>query len=311
MRIQALFAGIVLVFAALVVSVGCARSGSEAESQKQGVNENLVVVDIAPMRGIIGSVVRDGVEVRALVPPGVSPHGFSMRPSDAAALSESACVVQIGLMLSPEIERAIKAVCDPARVVSMADVLGIESEHDGHNHAQSHDDHANCLHDVDPHLWLDPALIAGFLDGLSATAISGLLDEQKLRDTLARVRALDSEMVGSLEPARGSRIITQHSAFNRLAERCGIEVVSSVRGSGELDPSPASVAALAQALREESVDMVYVEPQFPDALAQKLADDAGVRVMVLDPLGDGDWFAMMRGVQDALAELNSDGLDDG
>jgi len=278
----------------------CAERPGGVASQ---IDPDRVVVDIAPMRGLLAPIVRDGVEIRTLVPRGVSPHGFALRPSDAASIRTAYRVVHVGGGLSPEIERAVGALAPGDRVVSMAHALGVETlacedhDHSGHHHH----DHEG----VDPHLWVDPERVLAFLGEIGD--LGGVIDPARLAAFRREVEALEQRARSVLTPVRGARIVTQHHAFTAWLERHGVEVVDVVRDGVHLEPSPKSVAVLAQRLRGGAVDMVFVESQFPGELTRKLAEESGVRVGVLDPLGEGDWVEMMDANLDALARIGADG----
>jgi zinc transport system substrate-binding protein len=94
--------------------------------------------------------------------------------------------------------------------------------------------------------------------------------------------------------------VTYHNAFARPAERYGFKVAAVIRDF-DTDPGPADLAKVVDAIREQSVHTIFVEPQYSPAAANKIRDMAGVTVATLDPLGDGDWFAMMQKNLDALA----------
>lgn len=297
LRLAALLGAI----AGVLWSPGCSESGSERDGPP------IVLVDIAPMRGIVSEVVRDGVEVRTLVPSSVSPHGFALKPSDARLIREASQIVQVGAGLSPEIERAIRAIARPDRVVTFASVVGIDAGDHDHAHDHDHDGHAHGS--VDPHLWLDPALVIGLLDRLPDAMDPSIVDPERVSAMIERVRDFDARARERLEPVRGARIVTLHHGFDRFCERYGIVIADTVRDYAHGTPSPADMARLALMLKNDPVDRVFVEPQFPDALAVKLAADSGVRVSTLDPLGDGDWLAMMDALTDELARVK-DEIDD-
>ncbi|GEM_PF-5718492 len=299
--VRSIFTG---VFAILIVlglvfpSPGCSKSSTDTTDD----GSPIVLVDIAPMHGIVSEIVRDGVEVRVLVPTSVSPHGFALRPSDTKTIRGARQIVQVGAGLSPEIERALRAIAKPDRVITFADLVGIESDH--HDHAHGDDDHHHGA--VDPHLWLDPTLVLRFLESLPGTMDPSIIDREKLAVMIERVRAFDEETRLALEPVRGARIVTLHHGFDRFCARYGIEISDTVRDVSHGTPSPADMARLAILLKTDPVACVYVEPQFPDTLAIKLAQDSGVRVSTLDPIGSGDWFAMMKTIVDELARLKDE-----
>ncbi|KIN66251.1 ABC zinc transporter, periplasmic binding protein ZnuA [Sulfitobacter noctilucicola] len=119
-----------------------------------------VVVDIAPVHGLVARIM-DGVgSPELLLPPTASPHSYAMRPSEARMLSKAELFVWVGPELTPWLEDAVENLADqsvqmalldqatalPARVglsVSLEDAHdddhdSHDEEHDGHD---DHDDH--------------------------------------------------------------------------------------------------------------------------------------------------------------------------
>ncbi len=114
-----------------------------------------VAVDIAPVHSLVARVM-DGVGSPVLiVQPGASPHEYSLRPSDAAALQDADLVFWVGEDLTPWLEGAIETLSENADVTSLMEAEGaVELElresalfeaHDHEAHADSdnhdHDDH--------------------------------------------------------------------------------------------------------------------------------------------------------------------------
>jgi len=120
----------------------------------------IVAVDIAPLHSLVARVM-DGVGVPALVvQSGASPHEYSLRPSEAAALQEADQIFWIGEDLTPWLTDAIATLAPEAKVTSMLEADGtIELEfregalfeahdHDDHSGDEHHDDHADEDHDA-------------------------------------------------------------------------------------------------------------------------------------------------------------------
>ncbi|MEL6575973.1 MAG: zinc ABC transporter substrate-binding protein, partial [Pseudomonadota bacterium] len=91
-----------------------------------------------------------------LLPPGASPHGYALRPSEARALSNADIVVWIGPALTPWLERSLDTLAEGATQVVLMEAPGIEHlplregplfEHDHGAHHGEHDDE----HDHDEH----------------------------------------------------------------------------------------------------------------------------------------------------------------
>lgn len=60
-----------------------------------------VVTDIAPIQGLVARVMAGVGEPAVLVPPGATPHGYSLRPSNARELSNAEAVFWVGEALAP------------------------------------------------------------------------------------------------------------------------------------------------------------------------------------------------------------------
>jgi zinc transport system substrate-binding protein len=240
--------------------------------------------------------------VRTLMPPGRSEHGYEFTPSDIAAVGQADVVVYVGLGLEPAVDKFVRRKpSDRRRVVVLGDVLGIDHEHDHH-----HEHGEACDHAVDVHVWLDPILMRAVVPELrraieeAQRSAGRLTDRERTRldqaqaELIRRLDDLDREFREALEPLRGAAIVTHHSAFGRLAERYGLRVAAVIRPVEGSEPTPAQIAQVVEAMRREGVGVIFVEPQFSEAAARRIAERTGARIGRLDPLGTGDYFALMR-----------------
>lgn len=153
-----------------------------------------VVATVKPLHSLVAAVMDGVCSPELLVHGAASPHGFSLRPSDAAKLESADVVFWIGEDLETFLPGPLASLAGNANVVEMMDVEGMtilemregglfeahshdhEPEHDhGHNrdeHDHGHDDHEDDHdhhdheHDShthehdhahgDGHIWLDP-----------------------------------------------------------------------------------------------------------------------------------------------------------
>ena len=83
-----------------------------------------VAVDIAPVHSLVARVM-DGVGTPDLIiQPGASPHEYSLRPSEAAALQNSDLVFWIGPDLTPWLTDTIETLAKDASVTTLLDLDG-------------------------------------------------------------------------------------------------------------------------------------------------------------------------------------------
>src|SRR6056297_1036868 len=140
-----------------------------------------VAVDIAPVHSLVARVMQGVGEPSLIVKPGASPHEYSLRPSEAAALQDADLVFWVSPELTPWLGGAIATLTEDATVTEMLEVDGTtelpfresalfeahahgdekhadeghdQDGHDDHDHKDhagkdSHDDHAG--HDHDDH----------------------------------------------------------------------------------------------------------------------------------------------------------------
>ena len=152
-----------------------------------------VVTDIPPVHSLAARVMQGVGEPTSILPPGATPHGYSMRPSEAARLQAADIVFWVGEGLTPWLEDAVESLAADAVSVELIEAPGVallEFGEDGHgdhdddhkdehahkedgdhkdehahkedgDHKEEHarkDEHGHEHHgDMDPHIWLDPA----------------------------------------------------------------------------------------------------------------------------------------------------------
>ncbi len=116
-----------------------------------------VAVDIAPVHSLVTRVMEGVGTPDLIVQPGASPHEYSLRPSEAAALQEADLVFWIGEDLTPWMEGAIDTLSDGANVTALLESDGTvllefreSALFEAHDH-EDHDDHGHDDHDDHDH----------------------------------------------------------------------------------------------------------------------------------------------------------------
>ncbi|NIZ62589.1 zinc transporter [Sedimentitalea sp. CY04] len=121
-----------------------------------------VATDIAPVHGLVARVMQGVGTPDLVVQPGASPHGYSMRPSEALALNRADFVFWMGEALTPWLEGSVETLAADATVVELLDSDGVIAlpfregarfaAHDDHHAEEGHEDaHEEGEHDHDGH----------------------------------------------------------------------------------------------------------------------------------------------------------------
>jgi len=275
-----------------------------------------VVVTIPPLKGIVEPLLPEDSTVKVLMPPGRSEHNYEFTPADMASVGSADLVLYVGLGLEPQVAKFLESRASSNRVdLNLAAAAGVKADEHEHDETHAHGEGEECDHRAgDPHVWLDPVLVKDAIPRLgeavgAAMKVRGEWNgavAERLNGAIAsetkRAEELDAAFREKLARFQGDKIVTHHAAFGRLAKRYGLVVAEVIRVNEGEEPTPGRIAAIVQAVRKEDVRAIFVEPQFDSATAERVAKAAGVQVVTLDPLGSGDWFAMMKGNLEGLVK---------
>jgi zinc transport system substrate-binding protein len=290
--------------ATALLLAGCGSDGAQAGAA-DGV---AVAAAFYPLQWAAERVGGDRVEVTSLTPPGAEPHDLELTPQDVASLSEADLVVYLeGFQAA--IDEAVTEAGDAAWDAGQAADLSLtttgehshegetEEEHAEHAGEEGHaeEEHAEEGHAdeggevTDPHFWLDPTRLAAVGDALAERLAEVDPDgaatyEENAAALRGDLEALDAEMEQGLADCAVTTLVTSHDAFGYLADRYGLEVVGISGLSPSAEPSAASLAEISTLVRERGVTTVYTETLVDPAVAETVAQEAGVRTAVLDPL---------------------------
>lgn len=304
MRIWNMAAVAGLVAAVGVAGVGLVACKSEPEVKPKPAaapwtTPMKVVVSIAPLKGLVEPLLPPGSTVTVLIPPSKSEHGYEPTSGDLATVINADMMVWIGGMEAAVDKLASKNARAARTDLRLADALKLHIHAHDHGHGEDGHDHSDH-HGDDPHVWLDPVkakqIVRAVADSVkqvrtdtagkhSADAAAMAMD--------GKLDALDGEYKAGLAPAKTRTIVVAHDAFGWLAKRYDLKTVA-ISGLTASEPKPGDIQKAKDAVKANGLKAVFREPQLSQAAAKRIADDTGVEVLVLDPLGDGDYFKMMR-----------------
>jgi len=181
---------------------------------------------------------------------------------------------------------------------------GAEEEHahgeEDHDHVDATHDHDDEAHDHDhdhtgpnAHVWLDPTrmitITHALADALAAEDPTRADAIQQRADAYVReLEVLDAEIAELLAPYEGAAFIPFHDAWPYFAERYGLNLVMEIEPFPGREPTARQLAAAIAIIEEYGATAIFSEVQLPDRPAQVLADEAGVALGILDPLGGSE-----------------------
>lgn len=268
------------------------------------------VASTKPIHSLVSAVMGDLGTPRLIVRGAASPHTYSLRPSDAAALENADIVFWTGHGLELFLAKALDSLALKAEVVELAKAPGIvllplrqggafeahahdeaDHDHEGHDHDHDHDGHDHDSHgDGDMHFWLDPenaGLMVSHIADILAAADPDNADAYRANAEaeLQRLDALTAELQVKLAPVAGKPFIVFHDAYHYFEKRFGMHAVGSITLNPEAMPGARRLADIQQRIRDTGAACVFAEPQFDIGYVKTVIEGTGARESSLDGLG--------------------------
>ena len=137
-----------------------------------------------------------------------------------------------------------------------------------------------------PHYTHDPAtagvVTANILEGLARAAPEHrTVFGQRRQAFLAGLDTAQARWLKRLEPLRGAKVVVNHNSWIYFLSRFGLTQIGTVEDRPGIPPSPTHLANLIRQMKEARVKALILEPWGDRKLAERLAADAGARVVVL------------------------------
>ena len=269
---------------------------------------------ILPLADFCRNLGGDRVEVQTLIPPGASPHAFEPPPSAIAEGRPARVFVYIGAGLEPWAERRLHSG-EAGGLTVVEAAAGVPLLHEAEPHqeeAEAHEGEEHHHAGGNPHIWLDPVLAKEICRRLDAALIKvdpGHASEYaaNLTTYLASLDLLDQEYRRQIKTWRLKSFISFHPAFSYLAKRYGLKEVGVMELAPGREPTPRHLQDIIAAVRRYGIRVIFTEPQLNPRAAEVIAQEAGVRVLMLDPMGGrppygSDYLKLMRHNLAVMAE---------
>jgi zinc transport system substrate-binding protein len=298
--------------AALVTGCGALADEGAGEARE-------VVASFYPLAWVTERVGGDDWTVTNLTTPGGEPHDLELGIGATSDVADADLVVYLA-GFQPAVDGAVETTAGGA-TLDAADVVDLQpvSDHSEGGHSEEgHADEAEEDHghgDEDPHFWLDPLQMASLGDAVAdqlaeldpTNADAYRENAEALAGDLAR---LDQDYTDGLADCRRDLVVVSHDAFSYLT-RYGLHFEPINGLSPDAEPTPATLAELADVIEDEGVTTVFSERLASPAMAETLASDLGVATGVLDPIegltdetADQDYLSLMQSNLRALQGAN-------
>lgn len=287
---------IIMLAILIIVLSGC--------TQKVEKNESSEVIDvytsIYPIYDFATKIGGEKASVKLLVPAGMEPHHFSIKPKDMVKLENADILMYNGLNMEVWIDQIIGSLSSEelliAKVTEGVEVLEIhetKDEEDIHEESEeeAHQDEDSHAHGKsDPHVWLDPLNAMKQAENIKEILIKKDPDNQEyyeknyreLKDKLEKLHETYKE---NLKDLKQRKFVVSHAAFGYLAHRYELEQIFVSGLTPQEEPSSAKMAEIVDIIMENEIKYVFFETLTNSKLSKVIAHETGAEVLELNPLG--------------------------
>ncbi|MGH2342195.1 metal ABC transporter substrate-binding protein [Segnochrobactraceae bacterium EtOH-i3] len=284
--------------AGLALVSGFPALPARAEGKLKAVTTFTIIADMA--RNVGG----DRVEVQAIIRPGAEIHNYQPTPGDILKAQDAELVLWNGLNLELWFEKFFRRLKNvPSVVVSEGVVpMGIsEGPYSGK---------------PNPHAWMSPDNAALYVDNIRDAFTKA--DPEGAEVYKANAEAYKTQIAAAMAPVREKFaalpenerwLVTSEGAFSYLARDFGLKELYLWPINADSQGTPKQVRRVIDAMRENSIPVIFSESTVSPDPARQVARETGARyggVLYVDSLSDPDgpvptYLDLMRVTSDTIA----------
>jgi zinc/manganese transport system substrate-binding protein len=249
------------------------------------------LTDLADFARAVGG---DQVEVRSLATGVEDTHGVPMKPSFVPVLNRADLLILIGFdcehsflpalleaSKNPRIQTGTSGYVDCSAGVAPREV------------PLSTDHSAGDVHPYgNPHYMLDPVMaktaIGNIYGALVAFAPKYQGEFTRNRDAyLAKLDAKISEWEKEAKLLKGVKFVSYHGHWPYFAVRFGMDYFGTIELRPGIDPTARHIEELIVSMKAGHVPLVVREPQFPEKVPKRIAEQTGATMITLPIMPGG------------------------
>ena len=269
-----------------------------------GIAQANVVTSIKPL-AFIASSIADGVtETEIIVPPGASPHDYSLKPGDVQKVKSAELLLWIGEDIDGFLEKTVDSV-ESKKVITIAEFAEIKPflgkaehhhHHDDHDHGHKHDhdhkhDHEHKHDHGHWHVWYSPEISKVVAQKLADRLSEQYPDKKELiAQNLANfdrtLTAQSDKIKNQLAKFNNKGFYVFHDAYGYFNDAYGLKQTGYFTINPLVAPGAKTLATIKEEIAEHKVSCLFAEPQFTPKVIETLSKGTGVHVGRLDPIGD-------------------------
>lgn len=266
-----------------------------------------VLTSIKPLQLIVGAIVRDSNSVSALIPANQSPHHYSMRPSDRAALDSAQLIIWIGSELEIFLSAVLAHTDQEQTVLQLSkqpdmNLLALRMQLAGHGDGG--------VSQLDPHIWLDTMnalTIARKVTDIVSEIDPAGADRYRLnlQSFTGQIDDLNNYIDQQLQDVGGKPYIVYHDAYQYLEARHSMEPLLALVEDSDVQPGIRHILNTRRMIRETGPLCLFKDRDASSATITTMLSGFELTQVELDILGS-DIAADADGYIEMMVKIVSD-----
>jgi zinc transport system substrate-binding protein len=236
----------------------------------------------------------DYVDVTCVLPAGASPHTFEPKPSLVRQFSSARIFFAIGAGLEFWAEKFVTSSDNPIMTVMLSQGVSLIHTAGDHHDTEHHSNRSHVPNHhskaANPHIWLDPGIAKSMVNKISLALCE--VDQprrayykQREQKYLDELNGLHRRIKATVENFRTKEYVSFHASWDYFARRYGLIPVGVIEETPGRNPTPIQIMNIVASIKKYRIRAVFAEPQLNPKAAEVIAKEAGVRVLLLDPVG--------------------------
>lgn len=275
-----------------------------------------VVVSIKPIHSLVAGIMEDIGEPELLLNGALSPHDYSLKPSQAQSLQDADLVIWVGESLETFLIKPIGNLNSETKALEILEIDGLTlheyrelNEHTEHET----DNHEHDEHNMDPHLWLDISNALKIVNSVAAR-LTKIDPENKIQyennasKIATKLNDLKASISLQLQGTSEKNYIVFHDAYQYFEKHFDLAAPTPITIHPEIPLGAARIKEVQSKIAEHGISCLFSEPQFSPTVIKVIAENSDAKISVLDPLGSeievgsNHYFEMMSNLASDFSE---------
>lgn len=245
-----------------------------------------VVASIFPITDMVRQIGGEYVDVVTAIPAGAGPHTFEPKPSLIKKIFRARIFFMVGIDLEFWAEKFIKLSENHLTAIVLSEGVSLIYNTAEHHHGNS-GHHDNC---ANPHIWLDPEIAKSIIDKITI-GLCKIDDKhseyykQRSKAYLNNLYELHLLISRTVEKFRIRKYVALHPSWDYFARQYGLECVGIIETAPGRNPTPKQIGKIVSNIKKHKIRAVFAEPQLNPKVAEVIAEEADIKVILLDPIG--------------------------